>query len=80
MIDRLMSLVVAVSLALLVWLVLKYTAVGQALYAVGGSERAAAFAGIRTGRVALGTFMFSGLLSSLAGMLIAATQGSVSSG
>jgi ribose/xylose/arabinose/galactoside ABC-type transport system permease subunit len=70
-----MAVIVFVA-ALLVWLVLKYTAMGQAVYAVGGSERAASFAGIRTGRVAMGTFMFSGALSSLAGVLIAATQGS----
>jgi len=68
--------VIVFVVALLVWLVLTYTAVGQSVYAVGGSERAATFAGIRTGRVALGTFMFSGALAAVAGVLIAATQGS----
>jgi ribose/xylose/arabinose/galactoside ABC-type transport system permease subunit len=56
--------------------VLKYTVFGQSLYAVGGSSRAATFAGIRTERVTLAAFVISGLCASVAGVMLASAQGS----
>lgn len=67
-------------LALLVWTGMKYTAVGHSIYAVGSNESAASFAGIRTGRVSLSLFVFSGVIASVAGLLIASQQGSASPG
>jgi ribose/xylose/arabinose/galactoside ABC-type transport system permease subunit len=69
-------IVFIVGLAVVVWTVMKYTAVGQSVYAVGGSPSAASFAGIRTSRVWLALFVFSGSIAAMAGILIAAQQGS----
>jgi ribose/xylose/arabinose/galactoside ABC-type transport system permease subunit len=71
-------IVLVAALAVIVWTVMKYTVLGQAVYAVGGSPNAASFAGIRTSRVWLGLFIFSGAIASIAGVLIAAQQGSAS--
>jgi ribose/xylose/arabinose/galactoside ABC-type transport system permease subunit len=73
-------IVFVVGLAVVVWTVMKYTALGQAVYAVGGSPKAASFAGIRTDRVWLCLFVFSGAIASVAGCLIASTQGSAAPG
>jgi ribose/xylose/arabinose/galactoside ABC-type transport system permease subunit len=73
-------IVIVLTLTLLVWIGMKYTSTGHAIYAVGGSESAAAFAGIRTRRISLGLFIFSGMLASLAGVLISSQQGSASPG
>jgi len=74
------SIFIVLTLALVVWIVMKYTAVGHAIYAVGGNASAAAFAGIRTRRVQLSLFVFSGTISAVAGVLIAAQQGSAAPG
>ncbi|MFF5257956.1 ABC transporter permease [Actinomadura viridis] len=73
-------IVIALSLTLLVWTVMKYTAVGHAIYAVGGNPNAAAFAGIRVRAVSLCLFVFSGTIAALAGILIASQQGSAAPG
>jgi ribose/xylose/arabinose/galactoside ABC-type transport system permease subunit len=73
-------IVFVVGLAVVVWTVMKYTALGQAVYAVGGSPKAASFAGIRTDRVWLCLFVFSGAIAAVAGCLIASTQGSAAPG
>jgi ribose/xylose/arabinose/galactoside ABC-type transport system permease subunit len=73
-------IVIALVLTLLVWIGMKYTSTGHAIYAVGGSESAAAFAGIRTRRISMSLFIFSGVLAALAGVLIASQQGSASPG
>jgi ribose/xylose/arabinose/galactoside ABC-type transport system permease subunit len=73
-------IVIIVALAVVVWIGMKYTAVGQAVYAVGGSPSAAAFAGIRTTRIWLCLFVFSGAIAAVAGLLIASQQGSASPG
>lgn len=67
-------------LALLAWVILKYTVAGQSIYATGGSVRAAAFAGIRTDRITVGAFVISGILSAVAGILLVASQGSAAPG
>ena len=52
------------------------TTFGQRVYAVGNSEIAARFSGIRTSVVIVGAYVFSGVCAALTGMLIAgfATQ------
>lgn len=61
---------------------LRYHRAGRALYAIGGNEQAAFAAGIRVNRLVIGTFVAAGVLSALAGLLLAgrlaattATQG-----
>ncbi|RAY16348.1 hypothetical protein DPM19_05570 [Actinomadura craniellae] len=73
-------IVIVLVLTLLVWTVMKYTAVGHAIYAVGSNPDAAAFAGIRINLVSLCLFVFSGTIAALAGILVAAQQGSAAPG
>ncbi|WP_395111193.1 ABC transporter permease [Actinomadura sp. SCN-SB] len=73
-------IVITLVLTLLVWTVMKYTAIGHAIYAVGGNPSAAAFAGIRTDLISACLFVFSGTIAALAGILIASQQGSASPG
>jgi erythritol transport system permease protein len=47
------------------------TPFGRHIYAVGGNERAARLAGIRTGRVKFLTYVVSGLCAALVGLIIA---------
>lgn len=55
--------------ALLIWIV-HFSALGLRLYAVGGHIEAARAAGIATGRYIYGSYIFSGLMGSLAAILI----------
>lgn len=51
-------------------LVTKRTRFGRHLYAVGGSERAALFTGLRVNRIKISVYMLSGALSGIAGMIV----------
>ncbi len=51
-------------------LVLKYSIFGRHVYAVGGSERAALTAGIPVRRVLVWTYVLSGFLAAIAGMVL----------
>jgi ribose/xylose/arabinose/galactoside ABC-type transport system permease subunit len=51
---------------------LRYTATGRAIYAVGGNERAARLAGIRLTRMRLLLYGLSGAAAGLAGVVLAA--------
>lgn len=51
------------------WLALEYTAWGRECHATGGNPRAALLAGVRTQRVVLQSFLLTGLLCGLAGVL-----------
>ena len=48
---------------------------GRAVFSVGGNETAALFSGISVGRVKTSVYLLSGLLASLAGVVLAAVQG-----
>jgi ribose transport system permease protein len=61
--------VVAITFAL--WIVLDYTPVGRYLYAIGANQRAAELNGIPTRKFVVGAFVTSGLLTALAGVLLA---------
>ena len=54
------------------WFILKYTTFGRYVYAVGGNERSAKTSGINTRRVIFTVYVISGLLSGLAGLILAA--------
>ena len=60
------------ALALLMWLVYEYLPVGRYLYAIGASPKAAALNGIPVRRYVMGSFIASGLMTALAGVLLAA--------
>ena len=61
--------VLVISVAM--WLVLEYTPIGRYVYAIGASPKAAALNGIPVRKFVIGTFVSSGLLSALAGVLLA---------
>ena len=58
-------------LAVLMWLVLEYTPTGRYVYAIGANPKAAALNGIPVRKFVIGSFVASGLLSALAGVLLA---------
>jgi rhamnose transport system permease protein len=62
-------LIVIVVLALVFGVVLHATPIGRAVFAVGASEQAARFAGVRPGRVKFWLYVASGLVAGLAGVL-----------
>ncbi|MAZ19276.1 MAG: ABC transporter permease [Ahrensia sp.] len=53
------------------WLILEYTPVGRYLYAIGANQTAAALNGIPTRRFVVGAFVTSGVMTALAGVLLA---------
>jgi ribose transport system permease protein len=65
-------------LAALAWYVLEHTPVGRRIYATGAGADAARLAGVRTARYVFCTFVASGVIASVAGVLVVAKIGSVS--
>ena len=59
----------AVALAVLVWLLLRYTVAGFDIRATGANPRAAAFAGVPVARTVAGVALLSGALAGLAGAI-----------
>jgi fructose transport system permease protein len=57
------------------WLVLRETAVGKHVYAVGNNSEAARLMGISTRRVLIGVYTLAGLLYGIAGLLTVARTG-----
>jgi len=55
---------------ILTHVILRYTALGRAVYAIGGNEEAARLSGIPVRRVVLFTFAYSGLAAALASMVL----------
>ena len=68
--------VIAVIMAVIAGLILKYTTYGRKLYAAGGNGEAARLAGIPTSRLRFGAFILTGVLASLTGVLMASRLGS----
>lgn len=66
---------VMLALFLAVGVGLRYTALGRAVYAVGGSVEAARLSGIRTGRVTIATYAASGFLAAMAGLYFVSRTG-----
>ncbi len=50
------------------WIVVRFTAFGRHLYAIGGNEEAARLSGIRVGSVKTAAYALSGLMAGLAGI------------
>ena len=63
------AILIFVVLALLSLFILKFTSLGNQIYAVGGNERAATLSGIKTKRIKLFVYMFSALLAAICSMI-----------
>ncbi|WP_136660748.1 ABC transporter permease [Nitratireductor sp. XY-223] len=61
--------VLAITVAM--WLLLEYTPIGRYLYAIGANPRAAELNGIPTRKFVVGAFISSGLMTALAGVILA---------
>jgi ribose transport system permease protein len=64
------SLVLLLALVLLVWLPLRRSVTGRAIYAVGSSETAAYMSGVPIRRAKFMAYLLSGLLASIAGLFL----------
>jgi ribose/xylose/arabinose/galactoside ABC-type transport system permease subunit len=53
------------------WVLFAHTVAGREIYAVGGNEEAARYAGLRVGRIKMRVYAFSGLAAGIAGFLSA---------
>jgi ribose transport system permease protein len=60
-----------IAIALAMWVIYEYLPLGRYLYAIGASPKAAALNGIPVRKYVIGTFIASGLLTALAGVLLA---------
>ena len=70
------SIGVLLFIALALWVLLRQTTYGRNIEAVGANPEAARLAGVRVGRETIIAFLVGGTLAALAGMLLAAGQGS----
>jgi ribose/xylose/arabinose/galactoside ABC-type transport system permease subunit len=71
------SIWIAGSLYLFFGIGLRYHRIGRALYAIGGNSEAARVAGIQVDRIVWGTYIASGLLAALAGLMLSGRIASV---
>ncbi|MGL4198664.1 MAG: ABC transporter permease [Allorhizobium sp.] len=58
-------------ITVVLWVALEYTPIGRYLYAIGANQRAAELNGIPTREFVIGAFVISGLMTALAGVLLA---------
>ncbi|MFC6672714.1 ABC transporter permease [Marinobacterium aestuariivivens] len=61
-----------IGLSIVLWVLSEYMPVGRALYAIGANPRAADLNGIPSRKYVMGAFVTSGLLTALAGVILAA--------
>lgn len=73
--DVPMALIVWAAVSLVIAVMLRRTTVGRSIYTIGNGETAAYLAGIPTRRVIITAFAACGLLSGLAGLLLAGYAG-----
>ena len=67
--------ILALIVALLAYFLIRYTALGEQIIAVGGNEEAARLSGIDVDRVKISVYAISGVLSALAGFILVARIG-----
>ena len=65
----------AIAVAALAWLLVRYTALGEQIIAIGGNEEAARLSGVNIEKVKVTVYTISGVLSSLAGFVLIARIG-----
>ena len=63
---------IVVLIAVMAWIGLEHLPVGRQLYAIGSNRRAAELTGVRSRRLVMGSFIASGLIVGLAGVILAA--------
>jgi len=73
------SAIILLGLILLFWLILRFTAFGRHVYAVGGNAEAARRAGINVTRIRIIVFMLASVLASIGGILQASRLDTASS-
>ena len=73
-----MAFWVAVAAAVVLWAVLRYTALGVGMTAVGHNETGAIFSGLRTRWLKVAAFTIAGALAGLAGVMIIGQAGAAS--
>jgi len=73
-----MPFVMLIVLSIVMWFVLHRSVYGRHLLAVGRNEEAARYSGINTKRIIAGTYILSGFLAAIAGILFAFDTNSVS--
>jgi ribose transport system permease protein len=61
-----------IAIAVLMYVIYEYLPIGRYLYAIGASPKAAALNGIPVRKFVMGSFVASGLMTALAGVLLAA--------
>lgn len=59
-------------IAVLAWIALEHMPIGRQLYAIGSNRRAAELTGVRSRRLVIGSFVCSGVIVGLAGVILAA--------
>jgi ribose/xylose/arabinose/galactoside ABC-type transport system permease subunit len=74
------TIAVLVGIALVVWVLLGHTTFGRYLHATGSNAEAARLAGVNPGKETIRAFVLGGLLAAIAGVILAANQGSASPG
>ncbi|MGW6335931.1 ABC transporter permease [Nocardia rhamnosiphila] len=74
------NVIIFLALATLLWVLMTYTTFGRNIYAVGSNPRAASYAGIGVAKHTTMAFVFAGLLAGVAGVMLAAAQGSAIQG
>ncbi|WP_422448960.1 galactose/methyl galactoside ABC transporter permease MglC [Thermoanaerobacterium sp. DL9XJH110] len=68
-------LIIAVTMALVAWVILNKTSLGKSIYAIGGNVNAATVSGINVAKTLLFVYAFAGALYGVAGVLEAARTG-----
>jgi ribose transport system permease protein len=62
---------IALAIVLLGWFILRYTALGRSVYAVGGNREAARVSGVNVDRIKIAVYTLSGLMAAVAGLVLA---------
>jgi ribose transport system permease protein len=62
---------IALGIMALTWVILRYTALGRSIFAVGGNREAARVSGINIDRTKIAVYVISGLFAAIAGFLLA---------
>lgn len=75
-----MNTLIMVLVAVLGWFVLRYTVFGRRVFAVGGNETAAKYAGVPVGRVLILVYTLMGVAAGLAGAMAVGYFGAATSG
>jgi len=68
--------IIAVVIVVLGWLLLRYTVLGRAVFAVGGNREAARVSGINIEKTKVATYLLSGLIAAIAGFVLAGRMNS----